>query len=242
RPATGCPKGRSEIRIRKQRGDFRSDRIDAPGLNDVSNHTARLARYRRITERILEFGKVALLHQRSGHGALNACRAPRRESLHVEKEEGLILDDRATKSSSKLVLRKAALPFDLVRGCVFVYPGVGIEDAVAHVLKQIPVVTVRARFDCGVNYGTRGVSELRGVGTCLHAKFLHGVRRRLHDLHGKFLKILGPRIVVDSIETKIILKLEISVHAEAIRSWICGPIKLLYTRLEEREVCITASV
>src|SRR5262249_36337244 len=160
------------------------------------------------------------------------------EFLHVEKEEGFVFDDGPAESAPKLVLTETSLWFVVP----VVDPGVRVEDAVANILKQIAVITVGAGFDRGIDHSSGGVSKLGGVGPRLYTKFLHGVRRRLHYLHGEFLKILRPGIVVDAIQPEIVLKLEISVHAEAVRSWICGSIKLLHSRLEECEVRIAASV
>src|SRR5207249_7536743 len=103
------------------------------------------------------------------NGALNAA-----EAFIVAEDEDLVLEDRAARGHTKLILAKSAL---LDATSVFEEVG-GVEFVVSEKFPSRAVKLVGAGFDCSVQHGSARAAILRAESRRLHFEFLNGVHRR----------------------------------------------------------------
>jgi hypothetical protein len=68
------------------------------------------------------------------------------------------------------------------------------------------VQVVRTGFRGYVDHGAQGSAILRGVGIGLHFEFLYAIDRRLHHLRPPLSAGEFDRIVIDTVEKEVVLR------------------------------------
>ena len=95
----------------------------------------------------------------------------------------------------------------------------GVQFVVAQILPQVAVDLVGARLDDGVHDGSVAAPEFGGIGVGFDLELGDGVDRRLHHIGRAIEDVAQIRIVVDSVQQKIILQRARTVGAEAVCSF-----------------------
>src|SRR5882762_6706695 len=83
---------------------------------------------------------------------------------------------------------------------------VGVEDAVAKEVVDCSMKFIATALGSDANERPGAAAILRGIGIGAHPKFLDRIHRWPGHLRGQFLHVLRDRVVVDTIENKIILQ------------------------------------
>src|ERR1700730_14666526 len=116
-----------------------------------------------------QLGTIPIYHRLIGNRAGLRYPLPQTKRFVVNKEKGLVLWNRAAKSSAELVLLVGRFlrRDDEERR--------GVESVVSQIFENITMVTVGSRLDNGVQDRPIASSEFRAVIVRLNFKFLDGV-------------------------------------------------------------------
>ena len=102
---------------------------------------------------------------------------------------------------------------------------------------------ISSGFYAGVDDRACRRAELGRIGARLNTELLQGIRWRLYHLYRAFLKVRRTRVVVGSVQRKVVLRFPISIRAEAVRRGIVRVCKIsLYPRLEQCQIRVAAAI
>src|SRR5271154_656358 len=153
-------------------------------------------------------------------------------TLVVDKEEQLVLDDRAAEGGTEHIpaqcRRRVAS-----RGSGYeraVFPLIGVEDIVTDELKHIPVGAVGTRLNGGVDDSASVVAKLRRSILCNQIELPD--RSRRGRVTARVVRCL---VVIDAVEQEIIVFLAVSVDIRTATS-IHGALSGLGSVVERRGI------
>ncbi len=153
--------------------------------------------------------EVALLHGGSGQGGKQNWIEDAAEALVISEDKDLVLYDGAAQRGSELILLERGL--HSIHG--FDKAG-GVEIGVAQKFPKFAVQLIGAALDGGVDDCASGAPVLGAVVIGLHLELCQGIGIRLDHLVGKALIAGAIRVVIDTVEQKVIQLAALAVDVE----------------------------